>query len=80
MSAALMLEPTYRHVESREVVRDVLRLLRIDAPDARAGSLVLSGEGGVRGNLMSLKGLGKEIWAGVDAQEYVNELRRERSR
>jgi hypothetical protein len=28
-------------------------------------------------NLMELHGLGKEIWVGVDAQEYVNQLRDE---
>lgn len=30
-----------------------------------------------RRNLMELRGLGKEIWEGVDAQEYVNQLREE---
>ena len=28
-------------------------------------------------NLLALRGLGAEVWQGVDAQEYVNELRRE---
>jgi hypothetical protein len=28
-----------------------------------------------RFNIYDLKGLGKEIWKGVDAQEYVNEER-----
>jgi len=28
-------------------------------------------------NIMELHGLGAEIWEGVDAQEYVNELRKE---
>lgn len=28
-------------------------------------------------SIMELHGLGKEIWAGIDAQEYVNELRKE---
>jgi hypothetical protein len=28
-------------------------------------------------NIMELHGLGKEIWNGIDAQEYVNELRKE---
>lgn len=30
-----------------------------------------------RHSLSELRGLGKEIWEGVDPQEYVNELRRE---
>ena len=28
-------------------------------------------------DLTELRGLGKEIWAGIDAQEYVNEMRDE---
>ena len=28
-------------------------------------------------SLMELHGLGAEIWQGIDAQEYVNELRKE---
>ena len=28
-------------------------------------------------NIMELHGLGKEIWEGIDAQEYVNKLRKE---
>jgi hypothetical protein len=28
-------------------------------------------------HLSALRGLGKEIWEGIDAQEYVNRLRNE---
>jgi hypothetical protein len=28
-------------------------------------------------SLLELEGLGEELWRGIDAQEYVNELRRE---
>lgn len=28
-------------------------------------------------SIMELHGLGKDIWEGIDAQEYVNELRKE---
>jgi len=28
-------------------------------------------------SIMELHGLGREIWEGIDAQEYVNELRKE---
>jgi hypothetical protein len=28
-------------------------------------------------SLLELRGLGKEIWEGIDAQEYVNQLRDE---
>lgn len=30
-----------------------------------------------RRSLLELEGLGKEVWEGVDAQEYINELRNE---
>ena len=30
-----------------------------------------------RQSIMELHGLGKEIWEGIDAQEYVNKLREE---
>lgn len=30
-----------------------------------------------RRSIMELHGLGKEIWEGIDAQEYVNKLREE---
>lgn len=30
-----------------------------------------------RRSIMELHGLGAEIWEGIDAQEYVNELRKE---
>ena len=32
----------------------------------------------IHSRLLDLKGLGKEVWLGVDAQEYVNGLREER--
>jgi len=32
---------------------------------------------GTKRSIMELYGLGEEIWQGMDAQEYVNELRRE---
>ena len=28
-------------------------------------------------NIMEFHGLGKEIWEGIDAQEYINKLRDE---
>lgn len=28
-------------------------------------------------SILELRGLGKELWDGIDAQEYVNELRNE---
>jgi hypothetical protein len=50
-----------------------LRLLALIAGDLADG--VEETDGAVDGDLMELRGLGKEHWAGIDAQEYVNALR-----
>ncbi len=51
-----------------------LRLVAMIANDlaASTGSETLR-----QRSLLELEGLGAEIWEGVDAQEYVNELRKE---
>ena len=54
---------------------DRLRLLAILAQGLAHGED--SGEPQPKRSLMELHGLGKEIWEGVDAQEYVNRLREE---
>ena len=54
-------------------------------PEERLRILALIGQdlaekevaGKAQRSLMELHGLGKEIWEGVDAQEYVDELRKE---
>jgi len=51
-----------------------LRLLAMLAEDAAQQSLDVSQH---KHSIMELHGLGKEIWEGIDAQEYVNELRKE---
>ena len=45
---------------------DIVRLIK-------KGSLVTQ----KRHDILELKGCGKDIWRGVDAQEYVNKLRTE---
>jgi hypothetical protein len=52
-----------------------LRLLALVAQDLAAEPAQTS-EGSQR-SLLELEGLGAEIWQGIDAQEYVNELRKE---
>lgn len=51
-----------------------LRLVEIIAHEIAA---VTESDTGPLHNIMELHGLGAEIWEGVDAQEYVNELRKE---
>lgn len=52
-----------------------LRLMAMTAQEMAGQSEVLADK--PKRNLMELHGLGKEIWGGIDAQEYVNELRKE---
>ena len=48
---------------------------------AKIAEELANGEEGTESNkkrsIMELHGLGGEIWEGIDAQEYVNELRNE---
>jgi hypothetical protein len=52
--------------ERKELVK--LLIDSLDVPDAAPRQ---------QRHLSELRGLGKEIWQGIDAQEYVNRLRNE---
>ena len=52
--------------ERKELVK--LLIDSLDVPDAAPRQ---------QRRLSELRGLGKEIWQGIDAQEYVNRLRNE---
>jgi len=56
-------------------IQERLELLALLAEDIRDSSTV-TGEK-PKHSIMELYGLGKELWEGVDAQEYVNRLRDE---
>ena len=62
-----------KHIESLDL-REQCRLLELIA--RRIASLSEAGPRKKR-SLMELHGLGAEIWEGIEAQEYVDELRRE---
>ena len=50
--------------EQRQLIKDIEAMLhREDTPKHRH-------------SILELEGLGKEIWEGIDAQEYVNEERK----
>ncbi len=51
--------------------------LRLMALTAQGLAESEGGEAPPRRSIMELCGLGSEIWRGVDAQQYVNELRSE---
>jgi len=50
---------------------DQMRLVAMIAQEAAAEL------GGGQLNIMDLHGLGAELWAGLDAQKYVDDLRKE---
>ena len=54
---------TLSREEKQALVQQVMA--EIDAPEEKTHSI------------LELRGLGKEIWQGIDAQEYVNKLRDE---
>jgi hypothetical protein len=58
------LSPEHRRQLLAIIMRDLTRV-----PDKSSE--------GKRRSLMELEGLGAELWEGVDAQEYVNEIRAE---
>lgn len=52
--------------------RELIKLLVDTLADSETNKLPKK-----RRSLMELAGLGAEIWQGIDAQKYVNELRKE---
>lgn len=73
-----MLDEGYGNVLTQDLVNEASRLL---APSRDVGGdtalqleTVLMPS---RVSLMELQGLGREVWAGVDAQDYVDGLRDE---
>ena len=73
--AAIAVEQIYeRHIKPLSNA-ERLRLMAIIAQEL-ASAPTKSAEKPKR-SIMELHGLGQEIWKGIDAQEYVNELRKE---
>ncbi|MGQ9631034.1 MAG: hypothetical protein ACUVXI_12105 [bacterium] len=72
--AAMTVEQVYeQHVKPLSAT-ERLRLVAMIANDLAAST---ASEAPRQRSLLELEGLGAEIWEGMDAQEYVNELRRE---
>ncbi len=66
----------YDYVVSAHVVQDVRRLLQATSA-AGGSSAVWQARIHKRPSILDLAGLGREIWQGVDAKDYVNQLRGE---
>ena len=72
------IDAPYQHVQSHEVICDAQRLLV--APGPYAYLLIRSERGPAVGkghSVLELRGLGREVWAGVSADSYVQALRNE---
>jgi hypothetical protein len=80
MISARELAAPYTYVMSEDVVAPVTRLLAAAGIHSAYTSIVQCAPLARRRSLMELEGLGREIWAGEDAQHYVNRLRDEWSR
>ena len=79
MTSLTLLGAPYDYVQMEEVVSDVKRLLKIDLSPTGTGptSVIIARERNGKDSLLKLKGLGKHLWRGVDAQDYINKLREE---
>lgn len=73
MVKTLSLEELYEQQIKPRPLSERLRLLAMIAQDLAE----TKEEEKPKRSIMELHGLGAEIWQGIDAQEYVNELRRE---
>ena len=72
---SLSAEEVYRRHVKRLPTDERVRLLAIIGSELAAGGRIQAAE--QKPSVMDLHGLGKEIWDGIDAQDYVNSLRQE---
>lgn len=79
MTNIVALGAPYDYVQTKEVISDVLRLLHLDqTPSGTGPTSIVIARGKIGGrNILGLEGLGKELWGGIDAQEYINNIREE---
>ena len=70
------LRDDYDYVVSVEVVQDARRLLQATR-SAGVSSAVWRSHPIQRRSILDLEGMGREIWHGVDAREYIDQLREE---
>jgi len=79
MTTLALLGAPYEYVHTENVISHVIELLGIDQTPSGTGStsIIIAQEREGRRNLLELRGLGKGLWKGEDAQEYVNRLREE---
>ncbi len=62
----------YGRVASQPVISEIEKLLLVDVVKTGISSLATG-----LPSLLSLRGLGKEVWENVDAQAYIKKMRNE---
>ena len=72
-----MLEITDAREIYEEHVKQMPRAERLRLVELIVREMAISEKPRGERSLLELEGLGAEIWQGIDAQEYVNELRQE---
>jgi len=77
MTIRIDLGAPYSSVVSVDLVREVERLSSLTLVAAASTPTVLALDEPKRNGLLGVIGVGKEIWAAEDAQEYVSRLRSE---
>ena len=79
MTSLELLNAPYTYVQTEHVLSDVRELLELDLAPSGTGptSIIISRERAGESDIMKLKGLGKHLWKGVDAQKYIDKLRNE---
>ncbi len=71
---ATLIEDLYEQHIKPLPIAEQLRLVELIARETAKSSEAVASS---KHDIMELHGLGAEIWEGIDAQEYVNQLRRE---
>lgn len=75
---AISVEELYEKYIKHRSSRERLRLVEITTHDlANSETALLVEKKIAQRSLLELEGLGAELWEGMDAQEYVNQLRDE---
>ena len=77
MTSLTLLGAPYDYVQTEEVVSEVKQLLRLDLSPTGTGptSVIIARGSNGKDSLLKLRGLGKHLWRGIDAQDYINKLR-----
>lgn len=70
----LTIEELYEHHIASRPAEEQLRLIQLIAQQLAQDPRLQSEK---RRSILELEGLGEEIWKGIDAQDYVNQLRDE---